>query len=75
MSVKVKLNGITSFCVAGEVIQPDENGMAVLSDAVLNDPDFIRLRSELPEGSIEEAQDAEPVKTEKKPKKTASDEK
>lgn len=46
----LKLQGITAFCVAGNVVQPDANGFAVVSDEVLADPEFARLRSELAPG-------------------------
>jgi hypothetical protein len=46
----LKLTGITAFCVAGTVVQPDANGLAVVSDEVLADPEFARLRSELTPG-------------------------
>lgn len=55
----LKLKGITSFCVAGVVVQPDANGVADVPESVLLDPEFARLRSELKEGqSIEAVQEA-----------------
>lgn len=70
----LKLVGITSFCVAGEVVQPDENGLAVVSDAVMADPEFARMRSGLQDGQSIAAPDAKeeagkPAETPKKGKR------
>ena len=55
----LKLTGITSFCVAGFVVQPDARGLADVPDAILTDPDFATLRGSLSEGQSIEAASGE----------------
>ena len=55
----LKLTGITSFCVAGFVVQPDASGLADVPDEVLQSPDFATLRASLSEGQSIEAASGE----------------
>ena len=48
----VKCNGITSFCVAGFVGIPDEDGIVDIPADVLASSEWARLVSECPEGSF-----------------------
>ena len=76
--MRIKITGITSFCVAGVVVQPDENGFADVSEEVLASDDFLGLRGRLEAGqSIEKAEDVEagekPAKRAKKDKAETPD--
>ena len=56
----LKLTGITSICVCGVVIQPDENGNADVSDEVMASEEFAEVRSRLiPGQSIGPAEPAD----------------
>lgn len=55
----IKCNGITSFCVAGFVGIPDEDGIVNVPAEVVASDEWARLVSECAEGSFVAASDAE----------------
>lgn len=68
---KYRLTNIACFCIAGTVVQPDENGIADIPDSVTSHEDFKRLLGEFRNGErIDAAPEDEPEDAPKAPAKS-----